>query len=176
MFFSSAGVRLSTHGEQNMQRLARQANGMCGKLDRVAFVVAESFRASRDAAELIDVEYEVLPAVARADDALLEGVVRHGIGPSNLYLLHRIRKSALQSMPRSHTRPTLAGLNARSPQRRISARASGAKPSLASSRMRGAPAGAFCFPPGPTQRPEIAGRGNFAGRLQQPIATTRRPM
>jgi len=41
-----------------MGRLARQANGMCGKLDRVAFVVAESFAQARDVAELINVELE----------------------------------------------------------------------------------------------------------------------
>lgn len=37
--------------------------------DPVAFVVAESAVAARDAAELVFVEYEDLPAVARADDA-----------------------------------------------------------------------------------------------------------
>ena len=44
--------------------------------DRVAFVVAEALAQARDAAELINVEYEVLPAVVRADDALREGAVR----------------------------------------------------------------------------------------------------
>jgi len=36
----------------------------------VAFVVAETLAQAKDASELIDVEYEVLPAVVRGDDAL----------------------------------------------------------------------------------------------------------
>jgi len=37
--------------------------------DRVAFVVAETLTAARDAAELVEVEYEVLPAVIELEDA-----------------------------------------------------------------------------------------------------------
>jgi carbon-monoxide dehydrogenase large subunit len=39
----------------------------------VAFVVAESRHAAEDAADLIDVEYEPLPAVARLEDAIAPG-------------------------------------------------------------------------------------------------------
>jgi carbon-monoxide dehydrogenase large subunit len=41
--------------------------------DRVAFVVAETFEQARDAAELIEVEYEPLPAVVTVEDALKPG-------------------------------------------------------------------------------------------------------
>ncbi|MFQ6016749.1 MAG: xanthine dehydrogenase family protein molybdopterin-binding subunit [Kiloniellaceae bacterium] len=41
--------------------------------DAVAFVVAETMEAAKDAAELIDVDYEPLPAVTRAEDALEPG-------------------------------------------------------------------------------------------------------
>jgi carbon-monoxide dehydrogenase large subunit len=37
--------------------------------DRVAFVIAESAAAARDAADLVEVDYETLPAVASLDDA-----------------------------------------------------------------------------------------------------------
>jgi carbon-monoxide dehydrogenase large subunit len=39
----------------------------------VAMVVAETLAQARDAAEMIEVDYEVLDAVVRADDAMLEG-------------------------------------------------------------------------------------------------------
>jgi carbon-monoxide dehydrogenase large subunit len=38
--------------------------------DRVAFVVAESVEQARDAAERFDVEYDILPAVTRVEDAV----------------------------------------------------------------------------------------------------------
>ena len=41
--------------------------------DRVAFVVAETAAQARDAAELVEVEYEPLPAVVRIEDAVKEG-------------------------------------------------------------------------------------------------------
>jgi aerobic carbon-monoxide dehydrogenase large subunit len=41
--------------------------------DRVAFVVAESLVAARDAAELIEIEYEQLPAVTDVEDAVKPG-------------------------------------------------------------------------------------------------------
>ena len=41
--------------------------------DRVAFVVAETLRQAQDAAELIAVEYETLPAVTSVDDAVKSG-------------------------------------------------------------------------------------------------------
>ena len=44
--------------------------------DRVAFVVAETLTAARDAAELVEVEYEVLPAVIELEDAAKEGAAK----------------------------------------------------------------------------------------------------
>jgi carbon-monoxide dehydrogenase large subunit len=44
--------------------------------DRVAFIVAQTLDQARDAAEMINVEYEVLPAVVRAEDALRERAVQ----------------------------------------------------------------------------------------------------
>ena len=41
--------------------------------DRVAFIVAETTAQARDAAEMIDVDYEVLPAVALLEDAAKDG-------------------------------------------------------------------------------------------------------
>ena len=41
--------------------------------DRVAFVVAETLMQARDAAELVDVDYEPLPAAALLEDAAREG-------------------------------------------------------------------------------------------------------
>jgi carbon-monoxide dehydrogenase large subunit len=41
--------------------------------DRVAFVVAETLMQARDAADLIEVEYEALPAVADLEDAAKDG-------------------------------------------------------------------------------------------------------
>lgn len=41
--------------------------------DRVAFVIAETLMQARDAADLVEVEYEELPAVADLDDAAKEG-------------------------------------------------------------------------------------------------------
>jgi carbon-monoxide dehydrogenase large subunit len=44
--------------------------------DRVAFVVAETAAQARDAAELVEVDYEPLPAVVHVDDAIADGAVR----------------------------------------------------------------------------------------------------
>src|SRR5262245_3762078 len=44
--------------------------------DRVAFVVAETLNQARDAAELIAVDYEVLPAVVSMEDAAREGATK----------------------------------------------------------------------------------------------------
>ena len=41
--------------------------------DRVAFVVAETLAQARDAAELVEVDYEVLPAVTTVEEAVKEG-------------------------------------------------------------------------------------------------------
>jgi len=53
----------------------------------VAFVVAESLAAARDAAELIEVDYDPLPAVSATADAMAEGAPQvHPEAPGNLCL------------------------------------------------------------------------------------------
>jgi carbon-monoxide dehydrogenase large subunit len=44
--------------------------------DRVAFVVAETLAQARDAAELVEVDYEPLPAVVNLEDAAKDGAVK----------------------------------------------------------------------------------------------------
>jgi carbon-monoxide dehydrogenase large subunit len=44
--------------------------------DRVAFVVAETLAQARDAAELIEIDYEPLPAVVELEDAAKEGALK----------------------------------------------------------------------------------------------------
>jgi aerobic carbon-monoxide dehydrogenase large subunit len=44
--------------------------------DRIAFVVAETLAQARDAAELVEVEYETLPAVITLEDAAKEGAAK----------------------------------------------------------------------------------------------------
>ena len=44
--------------------------------DRVAFVVAETLTQARDAAELVEVDYEPLPAVVNLEDAAKDGAVK----------------------------------------------------------------------------------------------------
>ncbi|HJU70406.1 MAG TPA: xanthine dehydrogenase family protein molybdopterin-binding subunit [Paucimonas sp.] len=52
--------------------------------DQVAIVIADTYLQARDAAELIQVDYEVLPAVADARDAQKPGApVVHDIAPDN---------------------------------------------------------------------------------------------
>src|SRR5271167_2524427 len=51
--------------------------------ERVAVVVAESELLARDAAELVSVDYEVLPAVVRAEDALRPGAALVHDGAAN---------------------------------------------------------------------------------------------
>src|SRR6266850_2597040 len=52
--------------------------------DHVAIVIAETHEQARDAAELVKVEYEELPAVVRAGDARKKGApVVHDIAPDN---------------------------------------------------------------------------------------------
>ncbi|HTJ93784.1 MAG TPA: xanthine dehydrogenase family protein molybdopterin-binding subunit [Pararobbsia sp.] len=52
--------------------------------DHVALVVADTYEHARDAAELIDIDYEPLDAVVRADDALKPGApVVHDAAPDN---------------------------------------------------------------------------------------------
>ena len=57
--------------------------------DFVAFVVAETKNDALDALELIDVEYDVLPAVLTAEDALKPGAVAvHDDNPDNICFVH----------------------------------------------------------------------------------------
>jgi carbon-monoxide dehydrogenase large subunit len=53
--------------------------------DHVAMVIAETQHQARDAAELVEVEYEVLPAVIRAEDARKKGApqVHDELAPDN---------------------------------------------------------------------------------------------
>ncbi len=52
--------------------------------DHVAVVIAESHQQAKDAAELLDVDYEVLPAVVKAADARKQGApALHDIAPDN---------------------------------------------------------------------------------------------
>src|SRR5512134_1263503 len=52
--------------------------------DRVAVVIADTLNQAKDAAELIEVDYEVLPAVVKAADALKSGApVVHDMAPDN---------------------------------------------------------------------------------------------
>ena len=52
--------------------------------DQVALVVADTYLRAKDAAELVQVEYEALPAVADARDAIAAGApVLHDIAPDN---------------------------------------------------------------------------------------------
>ena len=52
--------------------------------DHVAVVIAESHQQAKDAAELVNVDYEVLPAVVRAADARKQGApALHDIAPDN---------------------------------------------------------------------------------------------
>jgi carbon-monoxide dehydrogenase large subunit len=51
--------------------------------DRVAFVVAETRDQARDAAEMIDIDYEPLPAVVNLDDAVKDGAAKVWDGNQN---------------------------------------------------------------------------------------------
>jgi carbon-monoxide dehydrogenase large subunit len=52
--------------------------------DRVAFVVAETLEQARDAAELVEVDYEPLPAVVNVEDAVADGApLVHDEAPKN---------------------------------------------------------------------------------------------
>src|SRR6266704_4263910 len=52
--------------------------------DHVAIVIAETYQQARDAAELVKVDYEELPAVVRAGEARAKGApVVHDIAPDN---------------------------------------------------------------------------------------------
>src|SRR6266403_915402 len=51
--------------------------------ERVAVVIAEAEALARDAAELVSVDYEVLPAVVRAEDAIRSGATLVHEGAAN---------------------------------------------------------------------------------------------
>ncbi len=52
--------------------------------DQVAVVIAETYQQAKDAAEMLQVDYEVLPAVVRAGEARKKGApVVHDIAPDN---------------------------------------------------------------------------------------------
>src|SRR5690242_10562978 len=52
--------------------------------DHIAVVIAETYQQARDAAELVKVDYEELPAVVRAGDARRKGApVLHDVAPDN---------------------------------------------------------------------------------------------
>ena len=52
--------------------------------ERVALIIAESEAQARDAAELVNIDYEVLPAVVRASDAVKQGAPQiYAESPSN---------------------------------------------------------------------------------------------
>ncbi|HEX6841852.1 MAG TPA: xanthine dehydrogenase family protein molybdopterin-binding subunit, partial [Stellaceae bacterium] len=55
------------------QRLPLAAERVRYVGERVAVVIADSEAGARDAAELVDVSYDVLPAVTRAEDAVAPG-------------------------------------------------------------------------------------------------------
>jgi CO/xanthine dehydrogenase Mo-binding subunit len=71
----SGCILLSPHAHARVRRVdtsaARAAPGVVG--DRVALAVAESLSQARDAAELMAVDYEPLPAVVRIEDAVKPG-------------------------------------------------------------------------------------------------------
>ncbi len=52
--------------------------------DQVALVVADTLQAAKDAANLIDVDYEILPAVADTGTADKAGAAVHDIAPDNV--------------------------------------------------------------------------------------------
>lgn len=67
----------------NHQVLARQNVNHVG--DPVAVVIAEDRYTARDAADLVDVEYEVLPAVINMEEAIKQGAPQiHMNGPLNV--------------------------------------------------------------------------------------------
>lgn len=63
---------------------------LCGEIvrhvgDAVAFIVADSVQTARDASELIDIDYEMLDAVAGTEAALAEGApLVYGDAPGNI--------------------------------------------------------------------------------------------
>ncbi|HKT20764.1 MAG TPA: xanthine dehydrogenase family protein molybdopterin-binding subunit, partial [Stellaceae bacterium] len=57
--------------------------------DPVAFIVAETLNAAKDAAELVDIRYEPLPAIITAEDALAPGAPAvHDENPGNEAFFH----------------------------------------------------------------------------------------
>jgi len=85
--------------------------------DGVAVVIAESREAARDAADLIDVDYEELPAVANAKKAAQDGApLVHEDAPNNLcfdWELGNPKEEVNAAMERAHHITTLEYANQR---------------------------------------------------------------
>lgn len=67
------GLRRGSEGMFHTSRFALVAETVRHVGDPVAFIVAESFNAARDAADLVDVDYEVLQPVSSAVEAIADG-------------------------------------------------------------------------------------------------------
>jgi carbon-monoxide dehydrogenase large subunit len=67
----------------NRRHLPLAADKVCHVGETVAMVIAATATQARDAAELIDVDYDVLDAVVRADDAMQEGAPQLWEGAPN---------------------------------------------------------------------------------------------
>ena len=83
---------------QGRARMAGQA---------VAFIVAETLDAAKDAAELVDVDYAPLPALATADDALAPGAPSvWDDNPGNEAFTHEVGRCGGRRRTGSPGRPT----------------------------------------------------------------------
>ena len=84
--------------------------------DHVAVVIAETLNQAKDAAELIDIDYEILPAVVRAGDARKPGVpVVHDAAPDNTCYVWALGDKAAveQAFAAAHHVTTLDFINNR---------------------------------------------------------------
>ncbi|OFZ88410.1 MAG: carbon monoxide dehydrogenase [Betaproteobacteria bacterium RBG_16_64_18] len=84
--------------------------------DHVAVVIAESPQQAKDAAELVDVDYQVLPAVIKSADARRKGApVLHDIAPDNTCYVWGIGDKAVvdQAFASAHHVTTLEFVNNR---------------------------------------------------------------
>jgi aerobic carbon-monoxide dehydrogenase large subunit len=85
--------------------------------DGVAVVIAESREAARDAADMVEVEYEELPAVANAFEATRDGApLVHDIAPNNLcfdWELGNPKEEVDEALGKAHHITTLEFTNQR---------------------------------------------------------------
>src|SRR5712672_3310129 len=67
--------------------------------ERIAVVIAETEALARDAAELVSVDYEVLPAVVRAEDAVRSGatLVHEGAANNTSFTMHLGNADAVEA-------------------------------------------------------------------------------